>query len=186
MQPWFTPSAEELGIMLAASVAAVMLGIRGLSMARHEGGGNVTSNTLDDAADPYVRSKVPDLTEVPQALNWFFWQRGMPYAVGAAGMIAFFMGLAFLVFPDSRPRSGDVLVSITLMSLLILPLTCALIGVALGMDVRHQVQYILMPFLSTRPVSTKQLSRGLLLNAFKCTLTTWGILVPAFVLCCTG
>ena len=184
MQPWFSPSVEELGTMLAASVVAVFWGLRGLSLARHESGGFSGANEPEDIADNYVSRRVPRLATVPQALNWFFWQRGMAYSLGASGTILLFMGILYY-FTTEKLHVEEVLGTFTGLSFVVPAIICTIVGVALGLDLRHRVQFVLMPFLSTRPVTTSQLSRSLLWNAFKCTLLTWGILVVGIAAYCT-
>ncbi len=186
LQLWTLPTVEEGATMLTASVAAMLLGLRGLSIARHETSGNPAAKEPYDVTDPFIGSRVPRLGEVPQALNWFFWQRGKLYSAGGAIWLALLMGLATFLARKELFRNGPDLESIRAMSLFIPMMICTLIGVALGLDVRHLVRFSLMPFLSTRPVTTRQLSHSLLWNALKSTLTAWAILVAAVVVCGTG
>ena len=183
MQPWFSPSVEELATMLIASIVAVFWGLRGLSIARHESGGFSGANEPADIADDYVSRRVPRLATVPQALSWFFWQRGLAYSLGASGTVVLCMGF---VYYFDKPLHGQVFETLAGVSFAIPTIICIMVGVALGLDLRHRVQFVLMPFLSTRPVTTRQLSRSLLWNAFKCTLMAWSILVAGIVLYCTG
>ena len=186
MKPWSTPSAAELATMLAGSAAAALLGIHGLSRARHEQEGNPASMTSADVADPYVSSRVPRLAEVRQALNWFFWQRGLPYAATAAAATLLFLSFPFLFERNDLVRRAYDLEMLAGMCSYIPFISCAIVGTALGLDVRHPVQFRLMPFLATRPVTTRQLSQSLLWNAFKSTLLTWGLLVLGLVVYGTG
>ncbi len=185
MQPWFSPTWEELGTMLAACVVAVVWGLHGLSLARHESGGFSGANEPEDIADSYVSRRVPRLATVPQSLNWFFWQRGLAYSLGASGTILLCIGILYY-FATEKLHRAEVLEVFAGASFFVPTILCVMVGVALGLDLRHRVQFILMPFLSTRPVTTRQLSYNLLWNAFKCTLLTWGILVVGIAMYCTG
>ncbi len=184
MQPWFSPSMEELATMLAVSVVAVFWGLRGLSLARHESGGFSGANEPEDIADNYVSRRVPRLATIPQALNWFFWRRGLAYSLGSSGTIVLCMGILYY-FMAEKLHVEEVLGTFAGLSFFVPTLICTIVGVALGLDLRHRVQFVLMPFLSTRPVTTSQLARSLLWNAFKCTLLTWGILVVGIAAYCT-
>ena len=185
-QPWLTPSAGEIATMAAASVGAALLGIHGLSRARHESEGTIDPAQPYDITNPFASACVPALADVPEALNWFFWQRGMMYAVGASGTIILALGLLFAFSRDDLFESRRALETIAGMSFFVPVLVASLVGLAFGLDFRHPVTHVLTPFLATRPVTTEQLSKTLLWNAFKSTLTVWSLIISALILYSTG
>lgn len=178
-QPWIRFSAVDAAVCAGVIVASWIVSLRGIE--RERCGENVEyslEKRVDQLANR-IRSlifsdHIRDYRSAERAIAWNQWRHCGRDAALAAG-IGFGTILAVLMFNVQGSRRG--LEGIVVLLFIIPGVLGFMTGSVIGILAPPNGRIGISTFLAAAPVTDAGLARGLLMNAWKTTLSAWGLTV---------